>query len=330
MLKIIISSSLGFIITFILMLVIFPMLKKLKFGQTILEYVEGHKSKGGTPTMGGISFILGIAITFFIVRGESSTFSVFAILVMIGFGIVGFLDDFLKVKLKRNLGLRAYQKIIFQLAIAVIAGVFVYLKNGSNILIPFTFNRVELHAFIIPVVVFVFIALTNSVNLTDGLDGLATKTSIMYLIPFLIIIYYKANYLLENGRPVYLEYENLYILSSIIVGALIAFLIFNSYPAKVFMGDTGSLALGGVLATIPIVSELAFFIPIIGCMFVLSSLSVIIQVLHFKRTRRRIFLMAPFHHHLEHKGIHENKIVSYYAVITLVVGLLTAAFTIYI
>lgn len=330
MLKIIFALVVAFIITFLIMLVLFPVLKKLKLGQTILQYVDEHKGKSGTPTMGGISFILGILITFLIFKKENSHYSLFAILVMTGFGIVGFLDDFLKVKLKRNLGLRAYQKVAFQLIIAIFAGVFVYLKQGSSILIPFTFEKIEVGVFIIPIVILIFLSATNSVNLTDGLDGLATMTSIMYMFPFLIMLVYKANYLLESGRPLYMEYENLYILSSVVIGSLIAFLIFNSYPAKVFMGDTGSLALGGILATIPIVSEFSLFIPIMGLMFVVSSLSVIIQVLHFKRTKRRVFLMAPFHHHLQHKGIHENKIVCYYAVITMLVGLTTMAFTIYI
>lgn len=330
MFEIVFSIFIAFIICYVLLLVEIPVLKRAKAKQTILSYVEEHKSKEGTPTMGGIAFLIAITVTFFIMAREKYQFAFFAVLIMLAYGFVGFLDDFIKIKFKRNLGLKAYQKIIFQFIIAVMAGFFVYFKQGSALQIPFTERFIDIGIWIVPLIVVIFLACTNSVNLTDGLDGLASGVSIMYMFPILLLIIFKAKYLLDTGRPLYVEYDNMAILSAIVLGSLLAFMLANAYPAKIFMGDTGSLGLGGIVAIIPILSEFSLFIPIVGIMFVVSSLSVIIQVLYFKKTKKRVFLMAPFHHHLQHKGIHENHIVWIYAMITFFVGMLTVMLTVFV
>jgi len=320
-------NSLAFILSSLLALLIAPIIiyiaKKMKFGQNILEYVSEHSSKQGTPTMGGIIFILPTIIVSTFFFKSDLTMPLICLSTFFGYGLLGFLDDFIKIKFKRNLGLRAYQKIIFQLALSLIIGCYVY-KNeliSTSIYIPFSTSQINLGAFIIPFIVVVFLATTNSVNLTDGLDGLAGGTSliIFLFLPFIITFYSSFSY---NSEYIF-QLQNLNIICSCISGALIGFLSFNVYPAKIFMGDTGSLALGGLLACFTVFSRTSLYIVILGFMFVISAVSVIIQVLHFKRTKKRIFLMAPFHHHLQHKGLNENKIVFIYLVITTLLCFLT-------
>ncbi len=300
---------------------------KLKFGQNILEYVGEHKNKQGTPTMGGVIFILPtIIVSLFFVQGNKFL-SIFCLLVFFGCGLVGFLDDFIKIKFKRNLGLRAYQKILFQIGIALIVAFYIYNHSSfSNIYVPFFNNQIHVGWLIIPFVVLVFLATTNSVNLTDGLDGLAGGVSIV----FLIIMVFISNICLKSSPlQIVQEYstqiQNLNYISISLVGGLLGFLVFNFYPAKIFMGDTGSLAIGALIAFVTCFNGTSLYIPIIGFMFVLSSLSVILQVLHYKRTKKRIFLMAPFHHHLQHKGMYETKIVFIYIVITILIGTVVIA-----
>ena len=306
---------------------IIKMATRLKASQTVLEYVELHKSKSGTPTLGGLIFILSslVSICFFT---NNYTLALLSLTSMLFYGILGFLDDFIKVKFKQNLGLKAYQKVIGQVGIALIIALFAYYSNlvGSSVYVPFTNISVDFGWLIIPFMILVFLALTNSVNLTDGLDGLATGTSIAYLLGFvsLLIIY-------KNLQPelISMEYNNMIILCACVLGGLFAFFCFNCFPAKIFMGDTGSLALGGLFASLAVFSKLELIVPIIGVMFVVSSLSVIIQVLHFKRTKKRIFKMAPIHHHFQMCGVHENRITLVYIVITLAVNLLAVLITIF-
>ena len=319
----------GFIITFFMALILAPFFikiaKKLKFGQNILGYVSEHASKQGTPTMGGLIFILPtIIVSLFFIKGNYQI-PALVLAVFLGYSLVGFLDDFIKIKFKRNLGLHAYQKIIFQILIAVIVALFVF-KNpnfSTKVIIPFTNLRFELGWFFIPYIIIVFLATTNSVNLTDGLDGLAGSTSLVFFVAVTFINVIYTNYFSSLFPQEYLlQMQNLNTICLCISGGLLAFLVFNFHPAKIFMGDTGSLALGGLMSIVCTLNGLTLFIPIIGFMFVISATSVIIQVLHFKRTKRRIFLMAPFHHHLQLKGLSEAKISFYYSMITCIIGAL--------
>lgn len=304
---------LGIIIGIVVALILsFPTIflcRKLKLSQTTLHYVEKHAMKSGTPTMGGVIFIFASIISFACLFSGESWFGWLALLVMLGYGILGFLDDFIKVLYKQNEGLKPYQKIIGQVGLATIMALFVYFNVGTSL--DFFGITINLGVFIIPFIIFVYLATTNSVNLTDGLDGLAGGVSTIYLLCFALIIS------LIGGSSM----DNLSLACFSMVGAIIGFLCANAFPAKIFMGDTGSLALGGFITTVACLSGKTLLIPIIGLMFVLSAISDIIQVLHYKRTKKRVFLMAPLHHHFEKKGVHENKIVVIYITITLLLGL---------
>ena len=311
MISILLALITAFVVTTCAMPLTIKLTKKLKLRQTILSYVDNHSGKGGTPTMGGIGFLPGIAVATFISGIDRVT--LISTVVMLGYGVVGFLDDFIKVYFKRNEGLKPYQKIIFQLLIAVIISVSAY-YNSSEISLIFT--KLDLGVFVIPLNIFLFLAFTNSVNLTDGLDGLASTVMLISMLFLAAIIGINSYY--NSGQA-----SSLPILCLTIVGGLLAFLMFNSYPAKIFMGDTGSLALGGAFAAITVYSGELLASALTGVMFIASAVSVILQVLHYKRTKNRIFLMAPYHHHLERKGLHENRIVSIYAGVTFVVSALT-------
>lgn len=306
-------------------LFIIPLLKKLKAGQTVLKYVESHKEKNGTPTMGGLFFIMSAVITFFIFYKGESRIAVFSLSLGLAFMLVGFIDDFIKIKTLKNEGLKPYQKIIFQTVISTLAGVFAYQNNLTVFYIPFVKKTVSLGVFTIPLVAIIFIAITNSVNLTDGLDGLAGSVSAVYLVFLILLIEAeKTAFGFMYLKPT--EYDQLKSLSACLIGGILGFLIFNVNKAKVFMGDTGSLSLGGFIGAISIFSSNTFFIPIIGFCFVLSSVSVIIQVLHYKRTKERVFLMSPLHHHFQMKGLTETQISYIYSLITGILGAVSVIF----
>ena len=283
--------------------------KKLKASQSILHYVDKHASKEGTPTMGGIIFLLTLLFSALFLFHDSSFLAWFAIAVTFAYALLGFLDDFIKVKLHHNEGLKPYQKIIGQVGIAIIVAMYVYMTGQTSL--SFFAWKFDIGFWVIPLVVLVLVATANSVNLADGLDGLAGGVSFVYLLFFGIIL------TLFNT----VEMSNLALLCFGLCGGILGFLILNFYPAKLFMGDTGSLALGGFIGVVAVLSGLELLVPIMGVMFVLSAVSDIIQVLYFKRTRKRVFLMAPLHHHFEQKGVHENKIVFVYITITAAVCL---------
>lgn len=321
-LKFLIAALVGFTVTALLSRPVIAFAKRAKASQTILFYVDKHEGKKGTPTMGGIMFLSGVTVSVLLLGREK--LGIVALCVTLGYGLIGFLDDFIKIKLKRNLGLKAYQKIIGQLGIAAIVSAFCYMSGyvGSAVRIPFTQIYVDFGWAYIPFCAFVFIAMTNAVNLTDGLDGLVASTGGVYFAAFGIMVALMASYAADGGKTLLAaEYSSLGVFSFSFMGALIAFLWCNSNPASIFMGDTGSLAVGGAAACVAVFSQNALFAPFVGIMFVVSCISVILQVLHFKRTKKRLFLMAPYHHHLEYKGIKESKIVSYYTVITLVAAI---------
>lgn len=318
MIRYLLSMLVGCGLSLALMPLVIRLSRRLKIGQPILSYVDNHKSKSGTPTMGGAGFLIAACAAALAVSETERTLLLIALTVMAGYGVVGFLDDFIKVYFKRNEGLSPLQKLIFQVLIAAIvaAVAFIHPHVGSIFYIPFTLGTVDLGVFAIPVFVVLFLAMTNSVNLTDGLDGLASGVTLVYLIFFAAVMSIAAATVVDQP-----EYRNLIYMCGGLIGALAGFICFNGYPAKIFMGDTGSLALGGGLACLSVMSRLEFIVPVIGVMYVVSSLSVIIQVAHFKRTRKRVFLMAPFHHHLEHKGVHENRIVAIYTAVTAAMGI---------
>ncbi len=287
-------------------------LSRIKASQSILGYVKEHEAKSGTATMGGLIFIIVGLATFLVFFSDNYIFATMCLLSFVGYGMLGFLDDFLKIHYRHNEGLKPYAKIIGQVLISLIFAIYVYYSPiiGSTILIPF-YGQIDIGIWIIPFVVFVFLATTNSVNLCDGLDGLAGSVSSVFLFATIIIF---SLFVSRNTLSAELvgNINNLNILSMGVLGGVLSFLCYNRHPAKIFMGDTGSLALGGYISAICVVTRFYLLIPICGIMFVVSSLSDIIQVLHFKRTKKRIFLMAPIHHHFQMKGHSEEAIVNAY------------------
>ena len=285
--------------------IVIPFLKKLKVGQSIRE--EGPKShiatKSGTPTMGGIIIMLGIIIST-LTSGNFSKEVFVCLLSMLGFGLVGFLDDYIKVVLKRNLGLRAYQKIICQLIFAILLALYGanYSVDGTKLIIPFTNIYLDLGIFYLPFTVFAIVGIVNGVNLTDGLDGLNSGVTLIVMAAFALIA---SSFSIYNS-----SYHGIVVVCSAVAGSCLGFLRYNAHPAKIFMGDTGSLALGGVVAAVAVTTSLTFVLPIIGGIYIAEILSVIIQVSYYKRTKKRFFKMAPLHHHFEMCEWKETKIVA--------------------
>ena len=303
----------AFCCSLILLAALLPLLKRLKAGQYILGYVKEHKSKGGTPTMGGLAFIAAILILGLCFCGVENGEINLTLAITAGFTFVGFLDDFLKIYRKENEGLKPYQKIIFQIAISSVAAVYCYLNGITKLFIPFGSGvSLDIDWGIIPLVIFIFTATVNCVNLTDGLDGLAGGTSCAFLIVL--------------GIMLGIRQSSFSMLCFIAVGAIAGFLVLNTNKASVFMGDTGSLALGGLISCVCVFSGNSLYIPLVGIMFVISGISVIVQVIYYKRTRKRVFLMAPIHHHFQMKGYTECKISYVYFALTAVVGILCLIF----
>lgn len=326
MIKLLLATVTAFAVTVAVMPLVIALGKRLRVRQTILSYVDNHMGKSGTPTMGGIGIMAAVSVCCLAYMGRENRLMLITLFVTLGYGAIGFIDDFIKVFFKQNKGLSPIQKIVFQLVIAAVVAVFAYNNAmvGSVIYAPFTLTELDLGFWAIPLFMAVFLAFTNSVNLTDGLDGLAGKVSCSYLIFFAALIALAA-YAAEGEAGG--EYGNLLLYCVVLVGSLAGFLCYNCFPAKVFMGDTGSLALGGGLGCLSVMSRLELMAPIVGIMFVAASLSVIIQVTYFKATHKRVFLMAPLHHHFERKGVHENRIVTVYTAITSALGILSVLLT---
>lgn len=317
----------AFGITAVLGPVFIPWLHKLKFGQEIRdEGPQWHKTKTGTPTMGGIMFIVGIGIAvllcsvIMLVKGSFGTVFVkrciLTYAIAAGFGIIGFIDDYIKVVKKRNLGLTAIQKFTMQIALAVVYVLAMSLLGELKpmIRIPFVSAEIMLPMWVyIPFIMFVLAGVVNAVNLTDGLDGLATSVTAVEMIFFVA-----ASILLSS-----LETTTLAVA---VFGAMLGFLIFNHYPAKVFMGDTGSLFLGALVAIMAIDLHIEVFLILAGFVYFAETLSVILQTSYFKYTKkkygegRRIFRMSPIHHHFEMCGWKETKIVGVFSIITVILG----------
>ena len=311
----IIATLCAFLLSGIFSVILLPILKKLKAGQNVLVYVKEHKKKEGTPTMGGLAFILAIILTAILWTRQVNRATTITLVVTLSYMLVGFLDDYLKQKHKENLGLRAWQKFSFQLVIAVFVSIFIYRAQLTKQYLPFSIDTVDLGVWSIPFSTFVFVATVNAVNLTDGLDGLAAGTCAPFFLSLAIII------LLEKGNT------SQALLSFCAVGGLLAYLLFNIPPAKVFMGDTGSLALGGLVSCICLFTGNALYLPIIGLPFVVSVLSVLIQVIYYKATGgKRVFLMAPLHHHFQKCGHSEARISYAYALASVILGVVCILF----
>ncbi|ALG49468.1 phospho-N-acetylmuramoyl-pentapeptide-transferase [Clostridium perfringens] len=304
--KIVMAIVISFIVASILGPIIIPLLHKLKFGQNIRqEGPKSHLKKAGTPTIGGLIFIFATIITMFIMVGNPTDEAMIALYSFVGFGFVGFLDDLLKIIKKKNEGLTSGQKMILLLIVSGFLTWYAYKYIETSINIPFLNGQINFGLFYIPFVMFYFAGVTNAVNLTDGLDGLATSVTVL-VTTFLGIISYNLGHI------------SLAIFCVALAGALLAFLRFNAFPARVFMGDTGSLALGGAVAMVALILKMPLILVLIGIIYVIETLSVILQVASFKLTGKRIFKMAPIHHHFEQLGWSETKIVSVFSIITVV------------
>ncbi|SDB87560.1 Phospho-N-acetylmuramoyl-pentapeptide-transferase [Pelagirhabdus alkalitolerans] len=299
------SVMVAFLITVLASPVFIPFLKRLKFGQSIREEgPKSHMKKTGTPTMGGVMIILSIVIVslFMMVRYSTDRFSIdmlLLLLVLVGYGVLGFLDDFIKVVLKRNLGLTSKQKLIGQLLIAVIFYLLMLIQGvNTTITLPATSLAVDLSLFYPLLVILMIVGTSNAVNLTDGLDGLVSGIALFAFFAFGLL----ATIVSSNMEVAIFSFS--------VVGALLGFLMFNAHPAKVFMGDTGSLALGAALSAVAIILKLEVLLVIIGGVFVIETLSVMIQVVSYKLRGKRVFLMSPIHHHFELKGWSEWRVVT--------------------
>ena len=309
--EIVIPVIIAFAISALLGPVVIPFLRKLKVGQTERKELESHLKKNGTPTMGGIMILASIIITsLFYVKDYPKIIPI--LFMTVGFGVIGFLDDYLKVVLRRSDGLLAWQKMILQI---IVTGVFaVYMVKYSGValtmLIPFSGGKyLDLGWLAIPVLFFAVVGTVNGTNFTDGLDGLASSVTIM-VATFFSVVAIGTN---AGIAPI----------TCAVVGALLGFLLFNVYPASVCIGDTGSLALGGFVASAAYMLQMPIFIIIVGFIYLVEVLSVMIQVTYFKKTGgKRIFKMAPIHHHFELCGWSETRVVAVFSIITAILCLI--------
>ena len=311
---------LSFVASTVISMIVIPILRRLKVGQSEREEgPQSHLSKKGTPTMGGIILIIStliisafLYIDYSASEPEIATRLLPLIFVTIGFGLVGFVDDFKKVILHNTDGLSPKAKMagLLIISIAYVAMLVFAFQNGTDIYIPFIKKSIELPVWIyIPFAVVVILATTNAVNLTDGIDGLATSVTTIILTCLTVI-------------SIIWNIKETTIFGCIVVGAGLGFLLFNLHPAHIFMGDTGSLLLGGAIAGISLYLKLPLLLLIIAIIPIIETLSVILQVSYYKKTKKRLFKMSPIHHHFELSGWNENKIVSVFSLITLVASII--------
>lgn len=306
------------LVTLVIMLLIMPglidYLHKIKFGQTEREEgLASHKKKNGTPTMGGLAFIIVPTLVYII----SSFFTPFKLdmntmiilLAFVGYGVVGFIDDYIIVVQKNNEGLKPAHKFLLQSILAVVFFFLYRTSSTTDIWIPIFNVTIDLSWFYFILVFFMFTAETNAVNLTDGLDGLCAGQMVIALVPFVVFALMQGLY-------------NVACLICLVIFALLGYLKFNKHPAQIFMGDTGSLALGGLIAAVAMVLKQEILLIIIGFVFVAEVCSVIIQVTYYKKTHKRIFKMAPLHHHFEMCGWSEEKVVTRFRLVGVILAVL--------
>lgn len=314
--KILIPVIISFVISVILCPVMIPFLKRLKFGQYVRDDgPESHLKKSGTPTMGGIIILLSIILTSLFYIGKYSDM-IPVLFATVGFGVIGFLDDYIKIVMKRSMGLRAWQKLVGQILVTSIFGYYLvnYTDVGTKMLIPFTGGVIEgkyleTSFLFVPMLFLVMLGTVNGANFTDGLDGLATSVTLLIATFFSVVAIGT-----QSGiSPI----------TCAVAGSLLGFLVFNIYPARVFMGDTGSLALGGFVAASAYMLRMPLFILIVGIIYLVEVISVMLQVGYFKISGgKRIFKMAPIHHHFELCGWPETRVVAVFSVITAVLCLI--------
>lgn len=293
--------------------VLIPLLCKMKFGQYIRnDGPQRHLQKAGTPTMGGVMFLAGTTVGT-LLFGVKTGYVFLALGVTIAFGVIGFIDDYIKVVLKRSLGLRALEKLAGQFGVAIMASVIAvfYLGRGTDLIIPFAGKMDFGPIFYLVFSSLIIVGVVNAVNLTDGLDGLAAGSMAVSASAFILIA-------LMMDKPV----AQVAVFAAALVGGCLGFLKYNIHPARVFMGDTGSLALGGALAALALITKTELFLPFIGVIYMAETLSVIIQVISFKSTGKRVFRMSPLHHHFELSGWSEQKVVRVFWIVS-VIGALT-------
>lgn len=304
----------AFVLAVIMGPLLIPLLRRLKFGQQIrAEGPQSHLKKAGTPTMGGIIILLALSIAVLRFADKNMT-TVILLLATLGYGLVGFLDDYIKIVFKRSLGLTAKQKLFGQLILsAVICYLLVLQGHSTAVIVPYFEWSMNLGWLYFPFIVFLMLGTTNAVNFTDGLDGLLAGTSAIAFGAYTIIA-------MNHSMP------EVAIFSAGMIGAVLGFLVYNAHPAKVFMGDSGSLGIGGGLAAVAILTKAELLLIIIGGVFVVEVLSVIIQVVSFKTRGKRVFKMSPIHHHFELTGWSEWRVV----VTFWTVGILLAGFALYI
>lgn len=312
------ALMLGFIGATIFGLIIIPFLKKLKAGQNINIYVEAHRNKAGTPTMGGLIFIIPtFAITLFLLltgKIEYSVNLVIVLFVFLSYGLIGFLDDFISLRRKTNKGLTQFQKILLQLIVALVFYVLFrqYTAGDSYLRISALGIDWNLGWFYGVFILFLLVGSSNAVNLTDGLDGLAGGLSAIAFLAFGLIA--MGSWWIEGN-------SDMGIFCFILMGSIMGFLVYNSNPAKVFMGDTGSLTLGATMATIAILTSHELSLAVIGGVFLIETLTVIIQISSVVLLKRRVFLMTPIHHHFERLGWRENDIVKLFWIVGFILSL---------
>ena len=302
----------SFVVSILIAPIIIRWLRKLKFGQSILVYVEQHKTKSGTATMGGIIFILSTIITAMFFIKKDNMLSIICLLGFLAFGVLGFLDDFIKIVLKRNKGLSAKQKMFLQVLVAVLF-LFLGIKFSvisTDVLIPILNINIKMGWFYIIFATVLICGFVNSVNLTDGLDGLATSVTAIVTLTLSLLSVKLLNY-------------DMALVSAVVFSSCLGFLVYNRYPAKVFMGDTGSLFLGGAISVISIMLKMEWVLFTAGLIYFIEALSVMIQVAVYKKYKKRVFLMSPIHHHFEMKGWKETKIVAVFSTFTAVMCILT-------
>lgn len=300
----------AFAISVCLCPIMIPFLKKLKFGQFVRDDgPESHLKKSGTPTMGGLIILCSIVITSLLYM-KTNPQILPVLFVTLGFGLVGFLDDYIKVVMKRSMGLHAWQKMIGQFIIVAVFAYYLanYTDLGTSVLIPFTGGMEwNMGFWFYPFLFVVLLGTVNGTNFTDGLDGLLSSITVLTATFFTVVAIGTASGL----EPI----------TCAAVGSLLGFLVYNVYPAKVFMGDTGSLALGGLIGATAVLLKMPIYIVIVGCVYLVEVLSVIIQVTYFKKTGKRVFKMAPIHHHFELSGWPETKVVAIFSIITAILCL---------
>ncbi len=312
--KAVFAVMIGFLLASLFGFILIPWLKKMHVGQRISVFVaESHKQKEGTPTMGGLIFILSTLLTMItlLITDKVAYTSNLGIIfiVFIGYAIIGFLDDYLSIKKKNNEGLTTYQKLFMQVLIAI-GFFYIYMKNGGQTAFTVGTLHIDLElGFVYGLfILFVLVGSSNAVNLTDGLDGLAGGLSAIAFIAFSLI-------------SLMVGYEDLGIFSLVLCGSLLGFLVYNTYPAKIFMGDTGSLTLGATMGAIAILTHRELTLVVVALVFVIETLSVIIQTLSVQLFHKKVFLMTPIHHHFEKLGWKETDIVKTFWIFGLVLAM---------